>query len=252
MHVGVLFLAEAMTYGLMGSIFGYIVGQGAATLLSHLDLLGGVSLNYSGTQAIATMLMVMVIVVLSSLVPALMAGRLAAPSAEMKWRVPRPVDGVIRDTLPFTVTRQTANGVAMFLHEYMDAHREGSIGHFATDNLSVFTAKAGQAGEVLGVEATAWLAPFDLGVRQQVRLTIRPTDDPEVFEIDVALAREAGQLGTWRKLNRAFLGDLRRQLLGWRKLKTRRILDYIASGAEVLARAGADLTHVPAAPGGTQ
>ena len=34
MHVGALFLAEAATYGLMGSVFGYIVGQGAATVFS--------------------------------------------------------------------------------------------------------------------------------------------------------------------------------------------------------------------------
>src|SRR5213076_728247 len=28
LHVGALFVAEAMTYGLIGSVFGYIIGQG--------------------------------------------------------------------------------------------------------------------------------------------------------------------------------------------------------------------------------
>ena len=36
LHIGVLFLSEAITYGLLGSIFGYITGQGVATLFSAL------------------------------------------------------------------------------------------------------------------------------------------------------------------------------------------------------------------------
>ncbi|MCG3178470.1 MAG: hypothetical protein BIFFINMI_00797 [Phycisphaerae bacterium] len=248
LHVGVLFVAEAMTYGLMGAIFGYVVGQGAATALSHFGWLGGITLNYSGTQAIWTMLLVMVVVVLSAIVPAILAGKVAAPSEQMKWRVPDPVDDVIRDSLPFTVTGQTANGVVMFLHDYMEAHREGSIGHFSTDNLRLFPS---DATGLLGIEATVWLAPYDLGVRQDVRLTIRRTAEENVLEIDVELRRGAGQVSSWWKLNRVFLGDLRRQLLGWRKLKTARILEYIAQGTEWLNQVGASgpLPVPPTTPG---
>jgi ABC-type antimicrobial peptide transport system permease subunit len=35
-HIGALFVAEALTYGLMGSVFGYIAGQGTATVLTSL------------------------------------------------------------------------------------------------------------------------------------------------------------------------------------------------------------------------
>jgi FlaG/FlaF family flagellin (archaellin) len=249
MHVGILFVAEALTYGLMGSIFGYVVGQGVATGLSELGWLGGITLNYSGTQAIATMLMVLVVVVLSALVPAFMAGKIAAPSEDMKWRVPDPVDDTIRDSLPFTVTRETANGVMMFLHDYMNAHAEGSIGHFSTDNLRTFSKTTDQGVELLGIDATVWLAPYDLGVRQDVTITIRPTDEENVLEIDVELRRGAGQVRSWWKLNRVFLGDLRRQLLGWRKLKTGRVLEYIAEGAEMLGRSGGSLADLPLPPG---
>ncbi|MEE9466124.1 MAG: ABC transporter permease, partial [Candidatus Neomarinimicrobiota bacterium] len=94
LHIGVLFLAEAVTYGLMGSVFGYVAGQGVATALGHLGWLGGMSLNYSGTQAIATMVMVVCITVISSIIPAYRAGKLAVPSSKMQWAVPAPVDGV--------------------------------------------------------------------------------------------------------------------------------------------------------------
>ncbi len=57
-HVGALFLAEALTYGLMGAVFGYIAGQGTATLLTGLGMMEGITLNYSGTAVIKTMLLV--------------------------------------------------------------------------------------------------------------------------------------------------------------------------------------------------
>lgn len=234
MHIGVLFLAEAATYGLMGAIFGYVVGQGVATALAHFNLLGGVTLNYSGTQAVATMMLVLAVTVMSAIVPAYMAGKLAAPSNVMKWAVPKPQDDVIRDVLPFTVTGRTANGVAAFLHEYLDAHREGSIGHFSTDNLRLIRRQA-DGQDVLGVEATVWLSPYDLGVRQDVVLTISGTGEPGVLQIEVEIRRGAGQVASWWKLNRVFLGDLRKQLLGWRKLKPARVLEYIAGGNEALA-----------------
>jgi hypothetical protein len=228
-HVGVLFLAEAVTYGLMGSIFGYVVGQGAATLLSRLNWLGGITLNYSGTQAVATMAIVQGIVILSAIVPAIVAGRIASPSREMNWSVPPPDRDTIRDLLPFTVTRAAADGAMCFLREYLDAHREGSIGHFSTDALRL--ERAGGAGaDLLALRATVWLAPYDLGVRQEAEIRVRPTEAPDVCEIEVELRRGAGQTRSWWKLNRVFLGDLRRQLLGWRKLSRDRVLAYIAEG----------------------
>ena len=238
LHVAFLFLAEAVTYGLMGSVFGYIIGQGAATLFDHFGWLGGITLNYSGSQAVLVMILVLAVVVASSLVPAYLGGRVAAPSSERTWKVPEPKGDLIADSLPFTVTPPTAPGVISFLMDYLDAHREGNIGHFATDTLETFTLKVdGQL--TLGLKATVWLAPYDHGVRQQMTLQLAPTAHAEAMRIDVQLQRAAGQPQAWWKLNRVFLGDLRRQLLGWRKVKSERILAHIDSGRRLL---GADET----------
>ena len=231
LHVGFLFLAEAITYGLMGAIFGYVAGQGVAKLMSGLGLMGGITLNYSGAQAIYTMMMVLGVVIVSSLVPAFLAGKLATPSNEMSWKVPAPVDDVIRDRLPFTATERTAGGVLRFLFEYMDAHREGAIGNFSTDDVRVFRGEDGRGA--IGIAATVWLAPYDLGVRQELEITIGPSAaDPHIHEIDIRLQRQSGQVSTWWKLNRVLLADLRKQLLGWRKLKIDRMLEYITRAAE--------------------
>ncbi len=231
LHVGFLFLAEAITYGLMGSIFGYVAGQGVAKVLSEMGWMGGITLNYSGTQAIITMIMVLGVVIVSSLVPAFLAGKLAAPSNEMTWRVPQPQDDVIRDRLPFTATTRTAAGVLEFLYEYMDAHREGTIGNFSADDLRKIHENANGV-DVIGLEGTVWLAPYDLGIRQDVRILIQPSAEADIYEINIELRRQSGQVSSWWKLNRVLLGDLRRQLLGWRKLKIDRMLEYITRAAE--------------------
>ena len=241
LHIGVLFLAEAVTYGLMGSIFGYIAGQGLATLLGHLGWLGDLSLNYSGTHAIATMMLVVCITIVSSIIPAYRAGRLAVPSNKMRWNVPTPVDGVIHDKLPFTVTDKTANGTMLFLHDYFDAHRDGAIGCFITDELSLSPMVVNSSDDpdeslaVMKLRATVSLAPYDLGVGQGVEITVVSSDSPEVLELEVSLPHESGQVNNWIRLNKTFLGDLRRQLLGWRNLRARRILRYIADAEERLA-----------------
>ena len=240
MHIGVLFLAEAVTYGLMGSIFGYVAGQGLATLLGHFGWLGGLSLNYSGTHAIATMVMVVCITIVSSIIPAYRAGRLAVPSNRMRWSVPAPVDGVIYDKLPFTVTDRTANGTILYLHDYFDAHRDGAIGCFITDDLSLVPiAIENKDGDktgltVMGLKGSVSLAPYDLAVRQDFAITVLSTDTPEILEIGISLGHESGQVNNWIRLNKTFLGDLRRQLLGWRNLRARRILRYIADAGERL------------------
>jgi hypothetical protein len=222
-HVGVLFLAEAVTYGLMGSIFGYVVGQGVAKILTHFDLMGGITLNYSGSSVIVTMGVVIFVVVLSAIAPALMASRLATPSKDMKWRVPEPEDDMIRDILPFTVSLAAAGGLNAFIHEFMAAHKDGSTGNFTTDALTLLPVTD---DIVAGLKSTVWIAPYDLGVRQSVRVEIRRAEE-DLCDIHIELGRESGKPQNWWRLNRTFLGDMRKQLLGWRNVKPERIREFL-------------------------
>lgn len=226
-HVGFLFVAEAATYGLLGSISGYVLGQGAATVLTNLELMGGVTLNYSGSSVIMTMTIVLTVVLLSAIVPAIMASRLATPSKDMNWHVPDPVDGVINDVLPFTVTSQAARGLIVFIHEFLDAHREGTIGNFAADHLTTLPRNSQR---LAGLKATVWLAPYDLGVRQSCEMSIHPESE-DICSIRINLRHETGQMRTWWRLNKPFLSDIRKQLLGWRRVPVERIIEYINRNA---------------------
>lgn len=222
-HVGALFIAEAGTYGLLGSIFGYVVGQGLASVLARFNLMGNITLNYSGTQVIMTMGMVLAVTMLSGIIPAIMASRVATPSHAATWSLPAPVAGVIRDVLPFTTTPAAADGLVAFIYEYLEAHKDGAIGHFTCDAL----AQPASAAEKV-IACTVWLAPYDLGVKQDVRLTVRQAED-DVSEVWIELRRLTGEEANWRKLTKPFVADLRRQFLGWRKLSNERVVAYIAN-----------------------
>ncbi|HYO08183.1 MAG TPA: ABC transporter permease [Tepidisphaeraceae bacterium] len=299
LHVGALFVAEAMVYGLIGVVFGYVIGQGAGTLLLKLGLLGsGVTLNYSGTSAMMTMGLILLIVLASSIVPARMAARVAAPSIERSWRVPGPRDGQIEADLPFTINRTAADGAIAYLAEFFAAHREGSIGKFSADRIEAFSgpgyargngdgdanrgnvvlvdtapgpgmsavgdganraapagaaslthgpnssgngdrggaaapAANGNAGR--GLRTIVWLTPFDLGVRQELTLVIRPGEHPDIYEVRVTLRRLSGDDGSWYRMNRPFLTELRRQFLRWRSLSSEQMLDYVAASRRLFA-----------------
>ena len=79
------------------------------------------------------------------------------------------------------------------------------------------------------IEAPVWLAPYDLGVRQDLKLFLDGAGEEDVYNMHLELRRTSGQDSSWWKLNRVLLGDLRRQLLGWRSLKLEHVLESIAS-----------------------
>jgi hypothetical protein len=235
MHVGALFVAEAMTYGLIGSVFGYIIGQGAGTILLKMGWLGNVTLNYSGTSAMMTLGLILLIVLLSALVPARLASKIAAPSIERSWRVPAPQGDQIVATLPFTINKTAAEGVVAYLSEFFEAHQEGSIGKFSAGRIEAF-ADVNDAGQpTRGLKTVVWLTPFDLGVRQHLLLLIHPGEFNEIYEVQVVLERLSGDDGSWWRMNRSFLTELRKQFLQWRSLSPQRMKDYVEESRSLFA-----------------
>ena len=107
---------------------------------------------------------------------------------------------------------------------------------FATDDLELFVTRV-NGSQVLGIRGTVWLVPYDLGVRQDLRLLVRATGEEDVCELDIELTRRAGPLSNWWNLNRVFLADLRKQLLGWRNLSLERMLDYITTSRDLIQEA---------------
>ncbi len=234
-HVGALFVAEAMTYGLIGAVFGYVGGQLVAYFLNYMDWLGGATLNYSGTSAMLTIGLILIITLLSALVPARLASKIAAPSIDRSWKVPLPKGDEISAQLPFTINKTAADGALAYLAEFFEAHQEGSIGKFSAGKVEVFSFTDEQGRDSRGLKTVIWLTPFDLGVRQHLMLMIHPGEYQDIYEVQVLLQRLSGDDGSWYRMNRTFLTELRKQFLQWRSLTPQRMLEYVEESKRLFA-----------------
>jgi FtsX-like permease family protein len=217
-HVASLFFAEAAMYAVVGGMGGYLLGQMVARLLSWSSQFLHISvpvMNYSSTNAIVTILIVMTTVLISTIYPAVKASRSANPGIQRSWRIPKP-EGNLYDLLfPFTVSGYDIIGVVSFLKEHFDNYSDASLGVFATNQCGIFRQ---HDSDMLGFKATVALAPFDLGVTQNFALLSRPSEIEGIDEIRILIYRVSGANGDWRRSNRVFINDLRRQLLIWRAL----------------------------------
>lgn len=221
-HVAFLFVAEAMAFGVISIVSGYLLAQAAAAVLSGTPLWAGMTANYSSTAGVAAMALVMTVVLASTLYPARVAAQIAIPDVNKSWTMPEPNGDAMRVTLPFLINPLEQTSAGGFLQEYYNAHHDISHGLFCTDDMQceMVPFEELQGRDIcLTMNLQVWLAPFDFGVRQHVRLIFCPSETYKGFiRIRVHLTREAGEHRAWINANRRFINDLRKQLLVWRSL----------------------------------
>jgi hypothetical protein len=217
-HIATLFMAESFVYAILGAIFGYLIGQGMAKVITVLNLLPGLYLNYSSVSAVASTTVVIGVVLLSTIYPARKASEVATPAIERRWQVPEPVGDSWDIPLPFAVTGEQATALTRFMVEWFEAYEEYSIGDFVTQDVSHHEEQT-TYGTAYVIDLMAWVAPFDLGVSQKVQLRSVPAEMEDVFEIMLHLERVSGDVSSWRRVNRRFLNTLRKQFLIWRTLR---------------------------------
>ena len=222
-HIAFLFLAEACVYAIIGAVLGYLMGQVVATLLVHFGWLAGLTLNYSSMSTVVATIIVMIVVVGSTLYPAIKASRMAVPDLERKWKLPEPTGDEWHFNLPFTVLSEESLGLNIFMRDYFDAHADESASDFYTNQVgfSRFIEDSGDnEKESYAVSMMVWLAPYDLGVSQSIRFMTSPVggEEEELYQINLDITRESGEIASWKRVNRRFLNLIRKQLLIWRTL----------------------------------
>ena len=217
-HIATLFMAESFVYAILGAIFGYLIGQGMAKIITVFGLLPGLYLNYSSVSAVASTTVVIAVVLLSTIYPARKASEVATPAIERRWQVPDPVGDRWDVPLPFAVTGEQATALTHFMIEWFEAYEEYSVGDFVTQDVRS-REERGEYGTAYVIELMCWVAPFDLGVSQKVELRTIPTDMADVFEIRLNLERVSGDVSSWRRVNQRFFNTLRKQFLIWRTLR---------------------------------
>lgn len=237
-HIGALFFAEAAVYAVVGGMGGQLlaelVGVGTARL-ARAGVIQPTSVNYSSTNSLFALGVVMATVLVSAVYPAYRASKSANPGLARSWKMP-PADGDRLDiTFPFTVSAYDITGVVSFLAEHFRRHDDAGLGDFAARDVALHKSKDGD----LELGAKLALAPFDLGVTQSLRLTAVPSEIESVDEVKLEIVRNSGSVNDWYRLNRVFVKNLRRQFLLWRTLSTELVEQYRLQTLEHLGELGA-------------
>ena len=116
-------------------------------------------MNYSSTNAIVTILIVMGTVLVSTIYPAMKASRSANPGIQRTWQIPSPKGNLYDLVFPFTVSSYDITGVVSFLKEHFENYTDTSLGVFATTSCGIFRQST---NDMLGFEATVAMAPSTL------------------------------------------------------------------------------------------
>ncbi len=242
-HIAMLFFAESLVYGILGAVIGYFVAQGTAKVIVATDTMQGLTLNFSSTSAVMSAVIVMAVVLLSTIYPARKASQIAAPAMNEEVFETDPVGDTWSLPLPFSISATEAGPVIEFLGEWFSAYEEYTIGDFVTSGTSHGISGP---GPTYVVETTAWLAPYDLGVAQRLKLTASPSSVSGVYALDLVLERVSGDPENWPTVNRRFLANLRKQFLTWRTLDKEKRQKYEDAARQA---SPAPVTSSPVAPG---
>ncbi|WFS62935.1 hypothetical protein LF599_01870 [Pseudodesulfovibrio thermohalotolerans] len=237
-HVAFLFIAESLAFAVISVVVGYILAQTSSAFLAGTPLWAGMTANYSSTAGVAAMILVIGVVLISAIYPARVAANIAIPDVNKSWTMPEAEGDRLTVILPFLIKMSEMSSAGGFLRQYYLAHHDVSHGTFCTDDMRCnFLDLDDQAAPEQGIplsddqcfsmDLRVWLAPFDFGVRQKVKLIFCPSEIYGGFrQIKVLIDREAGELTAWENLNRNFINDLRKQLLAWRSLDDDAVVHY--------------------------
>jgi cell division protein FtsX len=235
-HVSFLFIAEALAFAVLSVVLGYILAQTSASILSGTSLWAGITVNYSSLAGVAAMILVILVVLVSVIYPSRVAAEIAIPDVNRAWKLPKTDGNAMEVMLPVQLKYEEYKGVGGYVFKYLLEHQNVSHGLFSTGDISIASIcpilhgigdRADECTDdscctslCLNFKARVWLAPFDFGITQKVDVQFCPApDDPEFLGIKVNLEREAGEANAWRRINKAFLNQMRKQLLMWRSIE---------------------------------
>jgi len=235
-HVAALFMAEASVFATIGAVMGYLIGQSLALVLGSAGLLEGLTLNYSSLSAISSTAIVMLTVFLSTAYPAKKAADLTVPDVTRKWSFGEPDGDDWHFDFPFTVAGAEVAALYAYLTQVFESYGEGSIGEFLTEDLEFGVSGPPEAHRYrLGLQA--WLAPYDLGIAQQVAMEAIPTGEHNIYRIAMHIQRHSGDTASWKRINRGFLNVLRKRFLVWRTIPAEERERYADRATEMVAAA---------------
>jgi len=234
-HVSFLFIAEALAFAVLSVVMGYLLAQTSAYIFSKTSLWSGITVNYSSLSGVGAMILVIAVVLISAIYPSRVAAEIAIPDVNRSWTMPLAKGNTLEIVLPFLMKYPETHSIVGFIYEYFKNHQDVSHGLFSIGDISfsevcptpngltLITSQCQGAGccknPCIVLHAHVWLAPFDFGIMQEAQIRFCHSPEEAGFlEIQLLLKRKSGESNTWRRINKSFLHDIRKQLLIWRSL----------------------------------
>jgi hypothetical protein len=235
-HIGLFFLAESLVYGVIGSVGGYLIGQLLSLGINYTGLIKGINFNYSSLSVAYVIIFTIVIVLLSTIYPAMVAVRTAVPSGKRTWSMPAHKGNSMEVVFPFVYQPKIASGVLAYIKEYFARFTEVSIGDLIATPLAQGSRKDEKGYERFYMDYHVALAPYDLGVTEDLKFSLYYDDYVKAYCLNLKIERVSGQDVNWVTTNRPFLERLRKYLMRWRNLNLGQQTLYVQQAAALMAR----------------
>ena len=241
-YIAAMFFAEALVYAVVGAVAGFLLSLLLGRGLALLGLDAGLKLDVASLAPVYASLALAAAVFLSTWFPARQAAEIAAPSDGSGWKMPEPEGDRMFIELPFVFDTRDRMGVLAFFTRWFRDHGEGGSGPFQAA-APALSAERVDGAAVPRLTTRIWLKPFDQGVTQELRIELRPDAHGE-YLAHLTIERISGSKDAWLRLNRPFMGVLRRHFLYWRAVDPA-MRDELFTEAGALLRAKAEeATHV--------
>ena len=234
----------------VGSVLGFLLSQGTGRALTALGWTGGLKMTFTSVNTIYTSLAIAAAVFASTYFPARSAMQIASPAEDAGWELPAPDGDEMHFLLPFTFNAHDRVAVLAFFHRFLTDHGEGSAGKFFADvphlALSPEPDRLADGAYIPEVVAATWLKPFDLGVSQELSISLLTDEETGEFIARVTLRRLSGTKQSWVRLCHGFVQQIRQQFLHWRAVKADQRAEMFAEGQALLHAAvlGEEAAHV--------
>jgi hypothetical protein len=241
-YIAAMFFAEALVYAVVGAVAGFLLSLLLGRGLAMLGLDAGLKLDVASLAPVYASLALAAAVFLSTWFPARQAAEIAAPSDDSGWKMPAPEGDRMTIELPFVFDKRDRLGVLAFFARWFRDHGEGGAGLFQAAE-PVLSAERVAGAAVPRIATRIWLKPFDQGVAQELRIELRPDANGEHLAL-LTIERTSGSRDAWLRLNRPFMGELRRHFLYWRAVDPAMRAELFTEAGTLLRAAAEETNHV--------
>jgi len=228
LHVAGMFISESVVYAIVGGVLGYILGVAGIQAAFLLNLYPeGFYPNFTSTWIIITSSFMMLAVILSTLYPVYKSSRMVTPSLERKWKLTtKPIGDNWEIPYPFLIPDRYVDGQINFIAEYLSSHTVEGVGPYTVSNLKLSEGTEGKR-EYKALSMKVRLEPYEEGINQKAVIYLYREREAKYWRCNLLITRLSGNYDSWKRNNREFIDEIRKQLLLWSSMSPQAKEKYI-------------------------